>query len=352
MLPSRYQPIGNPQNGGFGSVVRVRDTYLDRDVMFKVMHDPNANDQLTNEVMALSQARSKHVVEIYDAVRNSAGKLTGIIIEALDGRTYESFHMEAARFPLEFVKILYQISCGLADLHSAGIIHRDLKLENFRDSSEGVLKLFDFGISSTRPDYITQTNRGTLVYAAPELYLPNARITTALDIYAFGICAWALASMQLPHELLERPPQQARRVASISSVMGGALDHRVASIIDACLDPNPSGRPTAAMIQNTLKEALISGKHRGRFVQGSKQVYEMSSNAPFVRISVPGKGILEVRYNGYEFNAVGVQGDVMINRLQAQVGLRLPEACVLAFGSDQTGRTFVTFSSSHPEIVI
>lgn len=352
MLPSRYQPIGNTINGGFGSVVRVRDTYLDRDVMFKAMHDPNANDQLTNEVMALSKARSKHVVEIYDVVKNAAGEIVGIIIEALDGRTYESFHTQAATFPLEFINAVYQISCGIADLHSAGIVHRDLKLDNLRDSSEGVLKLFDFGISSTRPDYITQSNRGTLVYAAPELYLQNARVTKAMDVYALGICAWALASIQLPHELLERPPQQTRRVASITSIMGAILDQRVASAIDACLDPLPSGRPSAADIRNILKKALVSGKHRGRFVQGARQVYELSSTSPFVRISLLNKGTLEVRYNGYEFNVVGILGNVMINRVQAQVGLELPEACVLAFGSDQTGRSFVTFSSSHPEIVI
>ncbi len=352
MLPSRYILQGPGQTGGFGSVTRARDAFLDRDVMFKSMQNHALNDQLVNEVIALSRARSKHVVEIYDVIKDSAGQLVGIIIEPLDGKTYDAFHKQSASNPTEFLRTTYQIACAITDLHAAGIIHRDLKLDNLRDSSEGVLKVFDFGLSTSLPDYITQNNRGTLVYAAPEMYVSGAVITKEMDIYALGICCWALASLRLPNELIERPPQQTKRATSINSVMGGTLDQRTISIIDSCLDVNPLNRPSAETVRNTLHAALISDKHRGRFNQGNRQVFELSAASRFVRISFPNKGALEVRYSGYEFRITGISGDVMINRMQARQGQDLPEACVLTFGSQQTGRSFVTFSSSHPEIVI
>lgn len=66
MLPPRYSVVDNAAlPGGFGAVVRVHDSFLDRRVMFKFMQDARNNQQLVNEVRGLSGARSKHVVEIW-----------------------------------------------------------------------------------------------------------------------------------------------------------------------------------------------------------------------------------------------------------------------------------------------
>lgn len=330
-------------------MVPVRDTFLDRDVMYKQMHDPANNEQLINEVRALSRARSKHVVEIYDVVRDQQGTLHGIVIERLDGRTFEDFPRDS-RGTRDFLQVAFQIATALDDLHSSGIVHRDLKLENMRESSEGVLKLFDFGISTVRSGYITQQNRGTYVYAAPELYQHQPAITWQMDMYAFGICCWKLLTHQLPHELLTHPPQTAGRAPSIAPHLAAASPN-VVRLIDGCLDPNALARPAARVVAAALSAELVKGQHRGRFVQGVQQVYELSQSQRQVRIAIANKGELIVRYDGNVFEIVGVAGTVLVNNHPAIVGMHLPEACVLTFGA-AIARSFVTFASSHPELVL
>jgi serine/threonine protein kinase len=157
------------------------------------MQDSANNEQLQNEVQGLCKARSRHVVEVYDVITNEDGEITGVVIERLRGRDFSAFHKEAAGSPYLYIKILYQLACALRDLHAVGIVHRDLKIDNFKESAAGIVKLFDFGISSPDGGYKTKQNKGTLTYAAPELYVPGAMITPEMDIYALGICAWALA---------------------------------------------------------------------------------------------------------------------------------------------------------------
>ncbi|ECP1569241.1 protein kinase, partial [Salmonella enterica] len=196
-MANRYVDVGeDSQFGGFGEVRLLHDNFLGRKILCKSMSNPDNNDQLYNEIIALSKARSRHVVEIYDVLFDQNRNVSGIIIEYLDGRDFSKFYLEYENNPEEFLKILFQIASGLYDLHKAGITHRDMKLENIKASNAGVVKIFDFGISAITDDYITKNNRGTLIYAAPELYYENARISREMDIYAFGIIAWNLVTTQ------------------------------------------------------------------------------------------------------------------------------------------------------------
>jgi len=354
MLPPRYRTITQSIiPGGFGSVQKVHDTFLERDVLFKSMQDKSNNAQLINEIQALSKARSRHIVEIYDVIRDAQGDVVGIIIELLTGRDYIQFHSEDKRSPHNYLLALYQIATALRDLHSAGVIHRDLKLDNLRSSASGILKLFDFGISVAGDNYRTTRNRGTLVYASPELFVPNAEITPEMDIYAFGICAWALATNVWPPALLERPPQTTGRAPSISSVFAG-LPSEVVSLIDECLHPTPSLRPRAGLLSQELAKQLARGKHRGIFTQDAATIYELSNSTPQVRITIGNLGALKVIYDGLVFRIVEVVGNVYINNEVAAVNMQLHGACVLTFGTNDSGssRAFVSFASSHPEVVL
>ncbi|MGB3423966.1 MAG: protein kinase [Castellaniella sp.] len=358
-LPSRYRRLTNSVlAGGFGEVVPIEDVFLRRVVLLKVMQDAENNAQLQNEIQGLCRARSRHVIEIYDVIFDDEGKVAGVVIERLRGRGFSSFHEEAPNNPLAYLKILYQLACALRDLHAAGIVHRDLKIENFKESAAGIIKIFDFGISSHGADYRTRQNKGTLVYAAPELYVPGAMITAEMDIYALGICAWALASTSFPIQLLERPPQTSGRVPSISTVMptidakSDGLHEEVVKIIDACLDPDPICRPSAQQISSVLAMHLNRGRHRGLFVQGINEIFELSAQSPQVSIKVGKLGRIRVIYDGLRFLISNVEGNVSVNNAPARVGEILHVACVLGFGGADigAGRQWVTFYSSHPEV--
>ena len=356
ILPPRYRPLtASVIPGGFGSVQAMRDEFLDRTVLFKSMLDNANNGQLLNEIQGLSKARSRHVVEIYDVIFDGDGSIAGIIIELLGGRDYETFHQEAAASPHEYLRALYQIATALADLHAAGVVHRDLKLQNLKSSSSGVLKIFDFGIAVATEEYKTKANRGTYVYAGPELFVQGALIEPSLDVYALGVCAWTLAVAQLPQALLERPPQRSGRAPSLRAFWADTFPQEVYEILDRCLEPNPALRPPASEVRAALNRQLVRGRHRGLFVQGRAAVYELNAANANVGIKIGTYGEIRVEYtNGTEFKVANVIGDVYINNLRAKIGDVLHGACVLAFGGPDRGsdRAWVTFSSSHPEVVI
>lgn len=346
--------------GGFGAVIPLEDTFLRRVVLLKQMQNTANNAQLKNELRGLCKARSRHVVEVYDVIANDKGEIEGVVIERLRGRDFLDFHKEAANNPKAYLKILYQLACALRDLHAVGIIHRDLKLDNFKESAAGVVKLFDFGISSADGGYKTTENKGTLVYAAPELYVAGATITPEMDIYALGVCAWALASPKFPSQLLEKPPQTSGRAPSISTVMPSAVEHadglhmEVFSLLDACLDPQPKNRPSADHISALLAEHLSRNKHRGLFVEGAHKVFELSAMKPTVTLKVGTLGRLKIDYDGLGFTIAEVDGSISINNVPAKPGHVLHEACVIGFGDASLGssRQWVTFFSSHPEVVL
>lgn len=354
-LPSRYRPITQSLiHGGFGHVQKVHDTFLDRDVLFKSMQDSSNNHQLLNEIKAFSKARSRHVVDIYDVIQDSHGNVVGIIIELLTGKDYSQFHSQSKSSSLDYIRILFQIASALRDLHLAGVIHRDLKLDNFRDSGAGILKLFDFGISVVGPNYRTKENRGTLVYAAPELFVQGVEITQEMDIYAFGICAWMLATAALPKVLHERPPQNTAPVTSIGTVSSNWLPKEVVELIDSCLSVKPAARPTAEQLFQELSRQLVRGRHRGLFVQNSTSLYELSQTQPHVRIAIGTLGELKVNYDGLVFRVTDVTGHVYVNNETAVVNMLLHESCLITFGDPILGshRSWVTFFSSNPEVVL
>lgn len=355
VLSPRYQPVtADAMLGGFGSVLPVVDIYLGRTVLFKSMQDPAHNAQLLNEIQNLSKARSRHVVEIYDVLKDEAGNVAGIVIEYLKGRDYLDFHKEAIGNPDGYLRVLYQIATALKDLHSFGIVHRDLKLDNLRSSTSGIVKLFDFGISSPGDGYYTINNRGTLVYAAPELFVAGAAITPKVDIYAFGVCAWALASPVYPSPLREKPPQSINRVSSLASIFGKNLPSKVVELIDRCLDPIAHNRPTSQELSDELAKYLTRGLHKGVFVRSNAAVYELSQDKDNVRIKIGNLGEIKVAYDGISFRVTGVAGDVTVNNVSVTVGMELFDACVLTFGTFDLGwqREWVTFFSSNPEVIL
>lgn len=354
VLPSRYRPVtGTLLRGGYGAVQAVKDLFLGRVVLFKEMFDTANNAQLLTEIQALSKARSRHVVELYDVLRDSHGQVAGIVMEYLTGRHFSGFSSEVRTDCTGFLKLVFQLASALTDLHSAGVIHRDIKLDNFKESASGLLKVFDFGISVVGPTYRTKENRGTLIYAAPDLFVPGAIITREMDMYALGICAWMLFSKTLPQELKDVPPQSKGIAPSIDTISPNELPAEIVNAINKCLSVDPAARPSALAMRDTIGKYLVRGKHKGLFVHGVEPICELSHANPNVRLKIGDLGMINVSYDGLRFVIGEVSGNVYINNQPAAVAMELPEACVLTYGDLAQGpnRAWPTFSSSHPEVI-
>jgi serine/threonine protein kinase len=199
-IAGRYKPTGGTSAGGMGEVIECTDLHLKRKVVVKRLQVGISERRLLDEQKALAKLRSKHVVQLYDIVElvDRQRKEKAIVIEYIEGQNLQVGSFQAG---LHYLKVLWQIACGLRDIHAAGVIHRDIKPANIRLDTEGVIKIIDFGLARSRAEAQTRGAVGTPIYMAPELWGQNTvGFDQAIDVYAFGVTAVALLTSSVPAE--------------------------------------------------------------------------------------------------------------------------------------------------------
>jgi eukaryotic-like serine/threonine-protein kinase len=348
---NRYEQKGAVGSGGFGEVSLWMDKFLDREIAYKTLKNVKDSQQLVNEVLKLSNLRSKHVVNIFDVVKNTNGTLAGMIIEYVPGEDLVNYHTQAFDTN-DYMRLTLQMARGISDLHAAKIVHRDIKLQNIKRSSEGIVKIFDFGIAGEKDVDITFASRATQIYASPELYKPPILVVSTIDVYAFGICCWLMLTKTLPKVLYESPPQRTAKVTTITSIQP-KLPSAVARMIDACLDVDPRSRPQMMDVSIAIETELLRGKHRATLFD-RPTFFEINVKNPEASISGGRIGAVSIAYDGISFRFKNVTGEVFYNGLPANNGDVLPLGCVIIIGRPERGadRRFVEFSVSHPELVV
>lgn len=349
-LPPRYVPDGNSMSGGHGSVFFCDDTHLERKVAVKVIKNEDERRRLSDEVKALLQMRSKHVVQIYDVVVSPTGQL-GIVQEFVDGDDLVT--SEIPRSSEEnYLKTLWQIASGITDIHEAGIIHRDIKPNNIKLNGEGVIKIFDFGLAREEgPAASTVGFVGTRGFAAPEQLMGGA-FTKAVDVYAFGVTALYLALKSLPASLLSIPPSFP--VSDPFAAIPFKIAPELSALLYRCLDSVAINRPAMYELRDELARRLLFNRHQAIAVFQGKPSY-LSAAEPFVSLEYPKVGQIDIRYNGLVFRVEKVEGEVYINNKNVVLGDEIPGSCVIALGSAArrgNERVFMTFDVSYPEVML
>ncbi|MBB4725244.1 MULTISPECIES: serine/threonine protein kinase [Xanthomonas] len=329
-----------------GEVIFCEDLHLQRKVVLKHLQAGVEARRLLDEQKALSKLRSKHVVQLYDIVNipGVGGPMPAIVLEFIDGET-----LGGASFAVDgnYLKVLWQISCGLSDIHSQGIIHRDIKPGNIKIDGEGVVKILDFGLSRNNADAATRNIIGTPMFMAPELWDDQAIVfDSSIDVYAFGVTSLALITGALPAELRRRPPGPPDWDDFREFFVG--MPEEISRILYRCLAVESGNRPSMSDIRVLLGKYLLKDRHRATVVlNGVVNTLDRSNRRITLNATV---GNLTVEYDGLNFNVTQVAGDVYINNTPAVTGMIVPGCCVLTFGNGRA-RKFVTFDVSNPEVM-
>lgn len=172
--------------GAHGSVRRVinraSQTEADRQFAIKTIQPAHAHFA-RNEVELLSQALAgaEHVVQLRGCYEDES-RVTYLVLEA-GRRDLFDVVRAAGKLPESTVaQYMRQVLTGVAACHQAGVAHRDLKLENLVEMSDGSVKLIDFGLSSRFNDHGPQPPPlGTVRYLAPEVLAIVRPATVQLD---------------------------------------------------------------------------------------------------------------------------------------------------------------------------
>lgn len=292
LLGGRYQLGGLLGRGGMAEVHRARDLRLGREVAVKQLRidlatDPTFQARFRREAQAAAGLNHPNIVAVYDT-GEEADPATGvhvpyIVMELVEGHTLREILRTGRQIQPE--KAL-QFTMGVLDAlnysHKAGIVHRDIKPANVMLTSNGVVKVMDFGIARAVADTsatMTQTAAviGTAQYLSPE-QARGETVDNRSDIYSAGCLLYEL--------LVGRPPFQGDSPVSVAyqhvreqPVAPSAIDPMITPAMDAIvlksLAKDPADRyQTAAAMRADI----------GRLLAGQ----DVTARSPYPPVPLPG----------------------------------------------------------------
>lgn len=195
VLKDRFRLVCQLGNGGMGSVWLADDEWLERSVALKALTPPHGrNTDLTerrqrvlHEARALARVRHPAIVPIHDLFFIADDPW--IVMEYINGKSLDQIIREGTLDDRSIARIGMHLLRGLAAVHRAGIVHRDVKPANILQAKDGSVFLVDFGIARIAgdPSLTLQGIVGTLEYLPPERLKQGAKVGPPADVWALGV---------------------------------------------------------------------------------------------------------------------------------------------------------------------
>jgi predicted Ser/Thr protein kinase len=266
--------------GGMGRVYLATDSRLARTVALKALPPDRTRDDAQRERLrreARSAAALTHpgICTIY-ALEEYDGALF-IATEYIDGRTLRAEIEDGTPPTADALMVTAgELAAALAAAHRQGIAHRDLKPENVMRTSDGHLKILDFGLAIMTAADVGHTSPrmtqpgaviGTPTYMAPE-QLNGGTVDARTDVFALGVLLYEYATGRHPFEAPTPVARAANVLAATAPSLAGIrpdLSSTLTAIIGRCLRKNPSDRFASA---GEIVDALGADDRLAPFTSG------------------------------------------------------------------------------------
>ena len=273
-----YQVIDRIGSGGMGEVYRARDARLERDVAVKVLSgelaaSAEALGRFEREAKAVAALSHPNILAIHDLGIQDGMPFS--VTELLEG---ESLGGRLVRGPMpwrEAAEIGVAVAEGLAAAHAKGIVHRDIKPDNLFITSEGRVKILDFGLARSTGAVAAATSAGsaptmmgsgaglvlgTIGYMSPE-QARGLEVGVQSDIFSLGCVLYEMVAGRrafergTPTDTLAAILNEAPQPVSKSGVQ---VPSELARVVEHCLEKAPSARFQSATDLAFALRAVLS----------------------------------------------------------------------------------------------
>jgi serine/threonine-protein kinase len=268
----RYQVLGIIGQGGMGTVFRGYDPRLRREVALKTVHldefveeegGSSPAETLLSEAVTAASVAHANIVAIYDA--EDAADAAFIAMELVNGLSVQAHIDHSGMMPIEQTAMIgLAVARALEAAHSRGVLHRDIKPANLLLSTDGSIKVTDFGLATL---ILAAKASDNYVYGTPGYIAPEAVQGLASDgrsdLFSLGVTLYQCATGSHPfrgetaREMVlatvnETPP-------SLESVLApDPLALAISRLVGRLMAKSPDQRPPSAAEVAAALEAIIS----------------------------------------------------------------------------------------------
>ena len=296
IIGERYEVVSRIGSGGMADVYKAKDHKLNRFVAMKVLKpefsaDTNFIRKFQREAQAAAGLAHPNVVNVFDVGEDQG--VNYIVMELVEGITLKEYISKKGKLTVK------EATMGLEAAHNRNIVHRDIKPQNIIISTDGKVKVTDFGIARVASSNTISTNAmGSVHYSSPE-QVRGGYSDFKSDIYSLGITMYEMVTGRVPFDgdttvAIAIKHLQDEMVPPSHYVPD--LPHSLEDIILKCTQKSPDRRySTLAELINDLKHSLIDPD--GNFVNLSP----LSNHAQTIMITP--EEMKEIQNSGYSRNA-------------------------------------------------
>ncbi len=265
-IADRYEIVGKVGTGGMSDVYKAKDHILGRFVAVKVLkpefsEDVNFVTKFRTEAQSAAGLEHPNIVNIYDV--GSENGMYYIVMEYVEGITLKTYIEKKGQLSYkEAVSIAIQVGRGIEAAHNKHIVHRDIKPQNIIISTEGKVKVTDFGIARAANNHTIHSDvMGSVHYTSPE-QARNGFVDGKSDIYSLGIIMYEMVTGRVPFDgdsTVAIAIQHLQEEMTPPSVYAPNLPISMEKVILKCTQKNPDRRyETVSDLLVDLKKVLIS----------------------------------------------------------------------------------------------